>query len=112
MSLDIDTIIDLRDDEKNGFLGVSGCTARLTAYQVFSQLDRDPGTFLKKKKKKVPWMATSQTVKVSLGYFSNRLSSFLITCQGIWPKIHALYDSQATRGSGYSIPTYGLRIFL
>jgi hypothetical protein len=85
------TMIDPRDDEKDGFLRVSGYIAILDAGRVFYHLNRSPDQFPKRDL----WMATSQTVKVSPRHFSNRLGGFLITCEHIWPKFHALYDSQA-----------------
>jgi hypothetical protein len=85
------TKIDPRDDEKHGFLRVSGYTAILHARKLLGLIDRSPNTFLKKDL----WMATSQTVKVAPGHFSKRLGGFLITCKGISPKSHGLYDSQA-----------------
>jgi hypothetical protein len=86
-------MIDPRDDGKHGFLRVSGYTAILDAYEVFSLIDRAPDL------KRDLWMATSQTVKVAPMHFSNRLCGFLIACKGIWPKFHTLYDSQ---GKGWS----------
>jgi hypothetical protein len=85
------TMIDPRDDEKHGFLRVSGYTAILDTYEVFSLIDKSPVNFLKRDL----WMATSQTMKVAPGHFSNRLGGFLITCKSIWPTFHALYDIQA-----------------
>jgi hypothetical protein len=87
------TIVDPRNDGKDGFLRVSCHTPRLDRHKVFKKLK----AFSNERKRDL-WMATSKTAKVSPRHFSNRLGGFLISSGGISPKIYALNDTEIRDG--------------
>lgn len=67
------SLIDARDDGKQGFCRVTDCTTRHKRTDVSDLLQSSSDKF-----RKDLWLATTETIQVPRDYFSKRLGGFLI----------------------------------